>query len=346
VTPLPESRQFRSSGGSLAYVDVGEGPAVVLLHGFPTWSYLWRDLVPLLAPRFRVLAVDLLGYGRSARPADAPLHAIAQSRYVRELVAALDVDRFAVIAHGDGASIALRMAVEKAPIDAAVLMSPVAWGGWPAHAMSSIRDRDGVVPDVDTSVRGALASAVVSVELSETDLRTYAAPWTEASGAAAFRRAAAAVDGLDLSHDRDALESLERPMLLLSGEDDHVAAPELLERLNDAMPSSSFGLLPGCGHLLPEEAPDAVFPMTSEYLRVQYLHAPHVHGITDGLTLVELHRPSWMPATEDDEVVDSETPGQQRSGHEGQKAREPAEESEDQKRAALAGLASASDPVQ
>jgi len=65
-----EMRRARVSGGELAYVDEGEGLGVVLLHGFPTSSHLWRDLVPMLAPRFRAIAVDLLGYGDSHKPAD------------------------------------------------------------------------------------------------------------------------------------------------------------------------------------------------------------------------------------------------------------------------------------
>ena len=52
------------SGGAMAYVDEGEGPPVVLLHGFPTSSFLWRREIPLLASRMRVIAPDMLGYGR------------------------------------------------------------------------------------------------------------------------------------------------------------------------------------------------------------------------------------------------------------------------------------------
>src|SRR5205814_9374935 len=77
-------QRFRTSGGELAYVDEGDGPAVVLLHGFPTSSYLWRSFVPPLAARFRVIAPDLLGYGDSAKPVGTDLSMTAQAGYVRE----------------------------------------------------------------------------------------------------------------------------------------------------------------------------------------------------------------------------------------------------------------------
>src|SRR4029077_7071699 len=62
---------FETSGGAIAYHDEGSGPAVVLRHGFPLSSYLWRGLIPALAVRHRVLAPDLIGLGSSANPAGA-----------------------------------------------------------------------------------------------------------------------------------------------------------------------------------------------------------------------------------------------------------------------------------
>ena len=84
-----DRRRVRVSGGELAVVDQGEGKPVVLLHGFPTSSHLWRDVVPLLATRARAVAVDLLGYGDSEKPSDRPLGIRAQARYVRELLGRL-----------------------------------------------------------------------------------------------------------------------------------------------------------------------------------------------------------------------------------------------------------------
>ena len=65
--------RFVSSGGELAYHDEGHGPAVLLLHGFPLSSHLWRGLTPVLAGRHRVIAPDLLGLGASGKPGGAAL---------------------------------------------------------------------------------------------------------------------------------------------------------------------------------------------------------------------------------------------------------------------------------
>src|SRR5438477_8364849 len=105
-------RRFESSGGELAYIDEGDGPAVLLLHGFPTSSFLWRSFVPPLAARFRVIVPDLLGYGDSDKPAEADLTMRAQARYVREMLESLPVQRCAAIAHDLGGAVAQLRALE------------------------------------------------------------------------------------------------------------------------------------------------------------------------------------------------------------------------------------------
>ena len=130
---VPQHR-FTTSGGEMAYLDEGDGPAVVLLHGFPSSSFLWREFIPLLAGRFRVIAPDLLGAGDSAQPEDAALHIRAQAAYVRELLAHLGVERFAVVGHGVGGGVAQLLALDGAGVDAMVLLDSVAFDRWPSEA--------------------------------------------------------------------------------------------------------------------------------------------------------------------------------------------------------------------
>ena len=105
VSPVDAKHRVSTSGGEIAYTDDGDGPPVLLIHGFPQSSFVWRDLGPLLSSRFRVIVPDMLGSGDSDRPADEPLGLVAQAGYLAELVRALDVERFAVIGHSvEGAS--------------------------------------------------------------------------------------------------------------------------------------------------------------------------------------------------------------------------------------------------
>ena len=108
--------------GDLAFLDEGEGPAVVLLHGFPSTSSLWREFVPLMEGRFRVIVPDLLGSGGSKPASGTGLDPPAQARAVAALLEALDVDRFAVVGHGIGGVIAQLLALDTPGVDAMVLI--------------------------------------------------------------------------------------------------------------------------------------------------------------------------------------------------------------------------------
>ncbi|WP_322064503.1 alpha/beta fold hydrolase [Burkholderia ubonensis] len=91
------------------YVEAGEGPTVVLLHGFPETYYAWRHQIPILAQQFRVIAPDLRGYGATDKPA-AGYDKRTMANDLRALLDKLDIDRIALVGHDRGARVATRFA--------------------------------------------------------------------------------------------------------------------------------------------------------------------------------------------------------------------------------------------
>ena len=89
------------------------------------------------------------------------------------------------------------------------------------------------------------------------------------------------------------------PAMILWGEDDRLVPAGVGERLNEAIRSSAFGLVPGCGHLLPEDAPETIFPIIAEYLRANYLRIPHGHEVA-GPMLVPLGGLGHVAMDDDD----------------------------------------------
>ena len=138
-------------------------------------------------------------------------------------------------------------------------------------------------------------------EVAEDDILAYLAPWTDAAAVPAFFRWARSIDGLGLRELEGPMRAWDLPTLILWGEDDPFHPAAAGERLNDAIPSSALGLVPETGHFLPEEAPETIFPIISEYLRANYLRIPHGHA-TDGPVLVPLGVPG--PLFEDDDDDD------------------------------------------
>jgi len=107
-----EKRRVATRDGELAVVERGDpgSPAVVLLHGVGTSSFLWRHLIPLLAPWTHVVAPDLLGAGDSAKPTEADYGLDGHVARVRELLDALEVGSSAVLGHAHGGGVAQRVA--------------------------------------------------------------------------------------------------------------------------------------------------------------------------------------------------------------------------------------------
>ncbi len=282
---MPEwvaAQRFRGSGGELAHVDAGHGPAVVLLHGFPTSSVLWRDIGPALTDSFRVIAPDLLGYGGSDKPEDAPQHARAQAGYVRELLGGLGIERFAVVGHDLGGAVAQLLALEGG-VDALCLLDSAAFDAWP---IEGVRMLQGAEPDQEepefvadiigvTFDLGVARTEVVTEDL----LAAFREPFTaDADAARAFFRAARAIDGIGLAGREADLAALDLPSLLVWGEEDPFFDVELASRLAETLARPALVLLPGRSHFTPLEAPEEVVPLLSQFLGTHLLGRSHAHG--------------------------------------------------------------------
>jgi pimeloyl-ACP methyl ester carboxylesterase len=292
---LPEPSRATVSGYRIAYADLGDGPPVLLLHGFPTSSFLWRRQAWLLAQRMRVIAPDLLGYGASDRPPDADLSEPAQAGYLRELLDGLGLRRLAVVGHDIGGAVAQLLALDAPDLDipALVLLDAPSFDAWPIEGIHLLQ---GAGPE---EVTAAFVEEVVRLtfdlgmghrdRLSAGDLDGYLAPWL--ADPPSLVRAARGITGRGLAGREAALSRLHQAAFLVWGEDDPFVPPAIGERLNELMPGSSLALLPGCSHFVTEDAAQTVGPLVYEYLRSRYLGEGHAHAPAAGPVPVFLQRP-------------------------------------------------------
>ena len=297
-----ERKRVRLADGEIAYVDEGDGRAVVLLHGFPTSSHLWRDLVPLLAPRFRAIGLDLLGYGDSEKPRDADLGHVAHTRRTREVLDRLGVGEFAVVAHDIGGGVAQRLALE-GRCRALVLIDAIPIDEEPIEAVRMIQAMEPERADEEFAANLVEVTFQLGMSrperLAAEDVEEYARPWR--ADPPAIVRAARGIERAPGSVED--LGALDIPALLLWGEDDPYLAPAVGERIAEALPRASFGVLPGCSHFLMEDAPETVLPLVAEWLRSQYLREPHHHAgpqlVDLGVSFERPDRPSTPEGFED-----------------------------------------------
>jgi 2-hydroxymuconate-semialdehyde hydrolase len=293
-------KRARVSGGELAYVDEGDGPPVVLLHGFPSSSARWRGLVPLLAGRMRVIAPDMLGYGESDKP-DADLTMTAQAGYVRELLGRLGIGDVAVVGHDLGGAVAQLLAMD-GRVRTLLLLDAACFDAWPIEGVKMLQEatpEQQTAEFVESVVRLTFDLGVAHEgRVDERSLGAYVEPWLR--DPPAFFRAVRAIDGKGLAGREAELAAVDVPTLIIWGEEDPFLPPELAERLGDVLPSSTVALLPGCSHFITEDAPPTVGQLVYEFLRLRYLGESHSHAHADGPVPVFLERPPHLDGLEDE----------------------------------------------
>ncbi|MCF6290236.1 MAG: alpha/beta fold hydrolase [Desulfobacterales bacterium] len=103
-------KQLEIDGHCLSYLDEGHGPVIVMLHGNPTWSFFFRNLVLLLRDRYRLIVPDHIGCGLSDKPRDYPYRLADHIANVEQLLAHLRVDRYSLVVHDWGGAIGMGVA--------------------------------------------------------------------------------------------------------------------------------------------------------------------------------------------------------------------------------------------
>lgn len=187
-----EKRTVDVDGVPMAYVDVGEGDPIVFLHGNPTSSYLWRNIVPHLVPHGRCIAPDLIGMGDSGKlPAsDRSSYTFVQHRhYLDRLLAAVGVEQHVtLVVHDWGSALGFDWANRHRDAMAGIvymeaIVRPMRWDEWPSAARSifqGLRSPAGeeMVLEKNLFVEAILPASVIR-KLTAAEMEEYRRPFVE-----------------------------------------------------------------------------------------------------------------------------------------------------------------------
>lgn len=262
-------------GLRLAHVSVGAGAPVVMLHGEPTWGYLWRKVVPpVLEAGHRVILPDLPGFGRSDKPMDERWYSYDRhAAALTSLLEALDVRDATFVLHDWGGPIGLRVAVEQPErVSRLVLMDTGIFTG--EHGMSSAWHRFAdFVARVDELPVGFLVRRDCFTDPGDEVAAAYDAPFpNEASkaGARAFPGLIPlAVDDPGASVGRDVVAGLRAralPTLLLWGAEDRPLPLAAGERLSSQLGVDPPRPIADAGHFLQEDRGEEIGAIIASWL--------------------------------------------------------------------------------
>jgi haloalkane dehalogenase len=270
-----ESRYREVDGLRLAHLDEGEGEPVVFFHGEPTWSFLWRKVIPPVRDAgYRCIAPDYAGFGRSDKPTDLGWY--TYDRHVELMTALLeelDLRNATAVVHDWGGPIGLRLAVENPDrISRLVIMETGPFTGHQKMSDAWLAFRDFVRNSEDVPV-GFLVKGGCKEDPGDEVIAAYDAPYPEPkakAGARAFPLilptepdAPGAAEGKRVA---DALRDDDRPTLVLWADSDPVLPFSVGERVSSQLNFPPPRPIENASHFLQEDAGPEIGGIIAEWL--------------------------------------------------------------------------------
>ena len=274
---FPFEPHYREVDGMrLAHLDEGDGPPVVFFHGEPTWSFLWRTVIPpVRAAGYRCIAPDYAGFGRSDKPVDPGWY--SYERHVAlaaDLLEELDLRDATVVVHDWGGPIGLRLAAEHPDrIARLVVMDTGLWTGEQRMTEAWQAFRTFVERTEDLPV-GLLVRRACHTDPGDAVAAAYDAPFPSVAakaGARAFPLMLPTVPGtpggMAQQHVLDALAGDRRPTLVLWADADPILPPQAGERFASALGATPPRYVGDTGHFLQEDAGPELGRAIADWLR-------------------------------------------------------------------------------
>jgi haloalkane dehalogenase len=270
----PRWRQFGDL--RLAYLDEGEGKPVVFMHGEPTWSFLWRKVIPPVRDAgFRCLAPDLPGFGRSDKPMDIEWYSYDRHvEAVEGMLEELDLRDATIVVHDWGGPIGLRLAVEHPDrFSRLVVLDTGLFTGHQKMTEAWVAFRDFVERTEDLPV-GFLVRGACKQDPGDEVIAAYEVPFpnpASKAGARAFplilptdpEMPGAAAGQRVL----DALRGDSRPKLMLWADSDPVLPLSTGERFAAVLGTEIAHVIGGASHFLQEDAGPQIGALIADWLQ-------------------------------------------------------------------------------
>lgn len=267
-------KYLQVEGHKLAYFDEGAGPPVLLIHGIPTSSLLWREIIPVLSRTHRVIAPDMLNYGKSDKPELADVSIAAQARLMVGVLDALGIARADVVSHDIGGGVAQIIAVRQPErVKKLVLSSAVCFDSWPIPEFTPLQqpgaEAELSLPDFLDMLRGFLPQGVHRPEaLTPEFVEIIMAPWSSEAGKQALFRSFRRLNPEYTQAIAGELTRLDHETLILWGRHDPFQKPAYAERLRKTIPNARLSWIEAA-HWIMEENPGEVATILADFLHTQ-----------------------------------------------------------------------------
>ena len=260
---LPETFLFEDQAVRFGSLGRADRPPLVLLHGTPFSSLVWRRIASHLIEHRQVFYFDLLGYGRSEMRSDQDVSLAVQGRLFAALLRHWHLPNPDVVAHDFGGCTALRAhLLHGCEYASLTLIDPVALAPWGSPFVRHVRVHEEAFAGLPSYIHAAILPAYIAgaafCHLSPPTLQLYVDPWLGESGQAAFYRQIAQMDQRYTDEIEPRYREMRCPVRIIWGEQDNWIPVEGGRELARRIPGSSLRVVPAAGHLVQEDAPEAL----------------------------------------------------------------------------------------
>ncbi len=258
--PIPWTleRRASTSHGEIAWDRLGAGPPVVLVHGTPSRSVLWRGVAPLLAERCTVYVFDLLGFGQSERYERQEVSIRVHGEVLAELAQIWDLQAPDLVGHDIGGATVLRAHLLRGtPARKLVLVDAVVLRPWITPTTRHLKAHPDVYRTMPTHIFREVAAAHLRTAthrpMDPAVFAAYFDQWEGERGHQLWLRNVRGFDEHDTADFEPRLATMTTPTLVVWGEHDRWLPPEVSGEIEALLPDAVRVLIPAAGHFAPED---------------------------------------------------------------------------------------------
>lgn len=257
------AKRFDFSGQTVAWGCMGEGKPLVLIHGTPFSSQVWRKIAPLLSQRWKVYYFDLLGYGLSEKKQQQNVALDVQNKLLCTLLKEWQLDRPEFLCHDFGGATVLRAYyLNQLRFSKLTLIDPVALAPWGSPFITHVREHQAAFTGLPEYAHNALLRAYLQSAayqpLSEQALQVYMQPWQGEIGQAAFYRQIAQMDQKFTDQIEPSYDAMDGQVRILWGKEDQWIPLSQGQKLASLLAQGELTIVSGSGHLMQEDAPESI----------------------------------------------------------------------------------------
>lgn len=275
MTHKLDSKHAKVGDLNIHYLIAGKGDPILFIHGFPTSSFLWRNVMSGLSEKFRVIAIDLPGYGQSDKRFEDSFSFNYYNRILSGFLEALQIDRVTLGVHDVGGPIGLYWMVHHMEkVERLILFNTLVYPkfSWAVKLFGLAT----VIPGIRSwlTSQGGIKRAIYfgvskKDQLSDDIIKAYQSPFSDKNSRKVLLKSVQRLSIKGFKEIESKLSSFTGPVLIIYGRNDKILprVGATMKRVKEDLPQSIIIQLPDCGHFLQEDAPEEICHAIMDFIK-------------------------------------------------------------------------------